>query len=161
LDSFSGLYRPFHQRVKQARIWALNHTPKHRRRTRGYLSYTPTDRPQFNKLARAFTCISFGLLILTAMSLVTSPFTQGVWTWDRFLHGGQDFESGVLLVQVSFFLLLVLAQLFKRAVDLALAAYSLSARTGDEPAVQRLDTISRRAGDLSPPARNYRLPLTI
>jgi len=147
--------------LSKARNWALNHPPKHRRRTRGYLSYTPTDRPQFKKLARACTGISFGLLILTAVSLVTSPFTQGVWTWDRFLHGGQDFESGVLLVLVSFCLLLVLAQLFKRAIDLALAAYSLSARTCGGPAVLGPGTISRRAGDLSPPARNYLLPLTI
>src|SRR5947208_506603 len=69
--------------------------PHHHRNTtaesRGYLSYTPTDRPPFKRLARVCTCISFGLLMLIAVSLLTSPFTQGVWTWDRFLHGGQDF----------------------------------------------------------------------
>ena len=43
--------------------------------------------------------------------MVTSPLTQEVWTWDRFLHGGQDFESGVLLVLVSLCLVLLLAQL--------------------------------------------------
>jgi len=113
-------------------------------------------------LARVCTCISFGLLMLIAVSLLTSPFTQGVWTWDRFLHGGQDFESGVLLILVSFCLLLVLSQLFKRAVSLVLAAFSLSSRTSEDPAVQGRGAICRRAGgDLSPPARNYRLPLTI
>jgi hypothetical protein len=161
LDSLDAFIEFSASELSKARSWALNHPPKHRRRTRGHLSYTPTHRPQFKKLARACTCISFGLLVLTAVSLVTSPFTQGVWTWDRFLRGGQDFESGVLLVLVSFCLLFLLAQLFKRAVNLVLAAYNLSARTRGGPAVQGLGPVSRRAGDLSPPARNYRLPLTI
>ena len=26
------------------------------------------------------------------------PFTQGLWSWDKFLHGGQDFELGLLII---------------------------------------------------------------
>lgn len=26
------------------------------------------------------------------------PVTQGIWSWDKFLHGGQDFELGLLII---------------------------------------------------------------
>ena len=157
-----SLQRAFHKRPRQ-QLESGSSTihPNSAAAIRGYLKHSSPYRLHFKRLTRACTWISFGLLILTFVSVVTSPLTQEVWTWDRFLRGGQDFESGVLLVLVSFCLLLVLAQLFKRAIDLALAAYSLSARTCGGPAVQGPGTISRRAGNLSPPARNYRLPLTI
>jgi len=126
------------------------------------LKHTLTDRPQFKKLARACTCISFGLLMLTAASLLISPITQEIWTWDRFLHGGQDFESGVLLGLLSWCLVLLLAQHFKRLADLALAKWSLKARARNRPAMSRPALISHFAEDLPPPpSRNYRLPLTI
>jgi len=126
------------------------------------LKHTPTDRPQFQRLARACTWISFGLLILTAASVITSPITQQVWTWDRFLHGGQDFESGVLVVLVSLCLLLLLAQLIHRAAGLAPAGWRLAARASNRLAVQGAGALSRCAGDRPPPpARNFRLPLTI
>ena len=129
---------------------------------RGHLNHTHTDRPHLNKLARACTLISFGLLILTALSVLTSPLTQQVWTWDRFLHGGQDFESSLLILLVSFCLLLLLAQHFKQAVDLALAAWSRMARASNGPAVEGPAVISSGAADSSPPpVRNYCLPLTI
>jgi hypothetical protein len=126
------------------------------------LNYTLTDRPQFKRLTRVCTWVSFGLLILTAASLLISPITQEIWTWDRFLHGGQDFESGILLVLLSLCLVLLLAQHFKRVADLALADWSLKARARNRPAVSRPAPISQFAEDLPPPpARNYRLPLTI
>jgi len=125
------------------------------------LKHSP-HRPHFKRLTRACTWISFGLLILTFVSLVTSPLTQEVWTWDRFLRGGQDFESGVLLVLVSLCLVLLLAQLIHRTADLLPAALRLSSRACDRPAVQPPGVISRGAEDLPPPlARNYRLPLTV
>jgi hypothetical protein len=129
---------------------------------RGHLNHAHTDRPHFNKLARACTWISFGLLILTALSLLTSPLTQQVWTWDRFLHGGQDFESSLLILLVSFCLLLLLAQHFKQAVDLTLGAWSRMARASNRPAVEGPAVMSHGAADSSPPpVRNYRRPLTI
>jgi hypothetical protein len=113
------------------------------------------------RLKRACTWISVGLLILTAVSLVTSPLTQEVWTWDRFLHGGQDFESGVLLVLVSLCLVLLLPQLIKWAAEVVLAAFSLQARICSQPAVRQPGAISGGVEDLPPPlARNYRIPVT-
>lgn len=50
------------------------------------------------------------------------PFTQHLWTWDRFLHGGQDFESGALLILASLCLALVMVKCCKRSVELLLAA---------------------------------------
>ena len=38
------------------------------------------------------------LLLLVAVELITMPITQHLWTWDKFLHGGQDFELGLLMV---------------------------------------------------------------
>lgn len=35
------------------------------------------------------------------------PVTQGIWTWDKFLHGGQDFELGLLLIITCLCLLLL------------------------------------------------------
>jgi len=129
---------------------------------RGHLIHTHTDRPKFNKLARACTWISFGLLILTVISLLVSPLTQQVWTWDGFLHGGQDFESSLLILLVSFCLLLLLAQHFKQAVDLALAAWSRMIRASHRPAVEDPAARSHGAADSSPPpVRNYGLPRTI
>jgi hypothetical protein len=49
------------------------------------------------------------LLFLSAMSLGTMPLTQHLWTWDRFLHGGQDFELGELAVLIFLSLVLVLS----------------------------------------------------
>src|ERR1700757_4324517 len=91
---------------------------------RGHLNHAHTDRPHFKRLARACTCISFGLLILTALSLLTSPFTQQVWTWDRFLHGGQDFETTVVLILTSLCLVLVMATVCRQGIKLLLTLWS-------------------------------------
>ena len=61
------------------------------------------------------------LLILAAIELITMPLTQHIWTWDRFLHGGQDFEFGVLTIVMSLCLAFVLAQHSKQGVNLLLA----------------------------------------
>ncbi len=50
------------------------------------------------------------LLMLSAVSLGTMPLTQHLWTWDRFLHGGQDFELGALAVLIFLSLILVLCR---------------------------------------------------
>ncbi|HEY4009501.1 MAG TPA: hypothetical protein VGM11_05075 [Acidobacteriaceae bacterium] len=56
------------------------------------------------------------LLIINAIVLVLSSFTEHFWTWDRFLRGGQDFELSVLALIAFFCLILVLADHFSRAV---------------------------------------------
>lgn len=38
------------------------------------------------------------------------PITQGLWTWDGYLRGGQDFEVGAFLILSSFCLVLVVAR---------------------------------------------------
>ncbi len=58
------------------------------------------------------------LLSLATVVMVLMPWTQQVWTWDRFLHGGQDFETGVLLILTSLCLLLVLVHVSGGTGDL-------------------------------------------
>lgn len=50
------------------------------------------------------------LLLLAALVLIALPFTQQIWTWDRFLHGGHDFETSVLLILTTLCLVLVLVR---------------------------------------------------
>ena len=63
------------------------------------------------------------LLALTAVSLVTMPFTQHLWTWDRFLHGGQDFETNCLVILTALSLVLVLAKCCKQNVGMLLETW--------------------------------------
>jgi hypothetical protein len=57
------------------------------------------------------------LLLLIGVSLITMPVTQQMCNWDHFLHGGQDFELGMLLVLSFLCLALVLAKQGKQCVD--------------------------------------------
>jgi hypothetical protein len=54
------------------------------------------------------------LLLINVIVLIASGFTEHLWTWDRFLHGGQDFELSLLALLAFFCLILVLAQHFRR-----------------------------------------------
>jgi len=140
--------------------------PRHSRSqlsaTRGYLELTHTHRAQFKTLTHVCTWISFSLLILTGVSLVISPITQEMWTWDRFLRGGQDFEFGVLLVLLSLSLVLLQAQHFRQIAELVQSGWSLKACTRYRTVVSRAAAVSDCTEDLPPPLmRNYRLPLTI
>lgn len=44
------------------------------------------------------SCLSRAVLLLVAVELITMPLTQHYWMWDKFMHGGQDFELGLLMV---------------------------------------------------------------
>ena len=57
------------------------------------------------------------LLLLSAVSLLTMPLTQHLWTWDRFLHGGQDFELTVLMILTMLSMVLVISQRCRRCID--------------------------------------------
>jgi hypothetical protein len=75
--------------------------------------------PNLNATSRAVrVATKLGLLLLglTAISLITMPITQHLWTWDRFLQGGQDFETGSLLILTALNLVLVLLECCKRNV---------------------------------------------
>ena len=58
------------------------------------------------------------LLMLAAVSVLTMPLTQNIWTWDHFLRGGQDFETGMLTIVLVLCLAVLLSQLCKRHIDL-------------------------------------------
>lgn len=62
------------------------------------------------------------LLIAMAISLITMPVTQHLWTWDHFLHGGSDFELTTLLVLSFLGMALVLSRHFKQSLDSLFAA---------------------------------------
>ena len=61
------------------------------------------------------------LLLVIAVELITMPLTQHLWTWDGFLHGGQDFELSLFMVVVCVCLALLRAQESRRGVGLLLA----------------------------------------
>ena len=65
----------------------------------------------------AATRAAFLLLALIAISLTTMPITQGLWAWDGYLHGGQDFEIGAFLILSSFCLVLVVARSCKSVLE--------------------------------------------
>lgn len=55
--------------------------------------------------------------MLAALSLCTMPLTQRIWGWDHFLHGGQDFETGTLVILSILCLAVLLSHICKRRVD--------------------------------------------
>ncbi len=85
------------------------------------------SRPDLNACtAQGFAWISRYLLILIALSLVTMPITEHIWTWDHFLQGGQDFEFGALLVLSIFCLVLVLSRQCQQWVESSLSTWCLA-----------------------------------
>jgi hypothetical protein len=85
-----------------------------------------TRRPNLNACsctARSFALIGRILLFFTAISLCTMPFTQHLWTWDHFLHGGRDFELGMLMVLSLLSLMLVLAESCKQCLHALLSTW--------------------------------------
>jgi len=60
--------------------------------------------------ARVSIRLSRLLLLLVALELLTMPLTQFLWTWDGFLHGGQDFELGLFVIVSCLCLVLLRAQ---------------------------------------------------
>jgi hypothetical protein len=69
--------------------------------------------------------VGWALLTLVAISLTSMPVTQDLWTWDGFLHGGPDFETGAFLILVSFCLVMVLARSLKIALARMLGFFEL------------------------------------
>lgn len=67
------------------------------------------------------------LLILSALSLFTMPITEHLWTWDRFLQTGRDFELGTLLVLMFLCLVLVLSKQRKEGIESFLSFSSILA----------------------------------
>ncbi len=76
------------------------------------------------------------LLILSVLSLLTMPITEHLWTWDRFLQTGRDFELGLLLVLTLLCLVLVLSKQHKHIVESMLAMCRRLALRDASPAAQ-------------------------
>src|SRR5579863_5428291 len=87
------------------------------------------DRIPHASASRPLAWIACSLLVLCAISILTMPLTQYLWGWDRFMHGGQDFELGTLMVLTLLCLALVLPKLCKQCVQ-SLFVRSCPARTG-------------------------------
>jgi len=85
----------------------------------------PSNLNAFACPTRVYAEIGRFLLMLTAVQLITAPLTQRIWTWDHFLHGGQDFEFSVLMLLMTLCLVLLLAQHCKQSVKRLLATWPL------------------------------------
>lgn len=72
---------------------------------------------------RAQICadVSRLLLGLAFVELLTMPITQHLWTWDRFFHGGQDFELGLFVSVSCLCLVLLRAQHCRQGISRLLA----------------------------------------
>ncbi len=88
---------------------------------------------------RVLVVIGQVLLIFTAISLCTMPVTQHLWTWDHFLHGGRDFELGMLMVLSLLSLVLVLAKSCKQCIHALLSALAQSRSPFRDPVSQAAD----------------------
>ena len=74
------------------------------------------DLYRCERMTRTLAWCGISLLSLCAISILSMPVTQYLWSWDRFLHGGQDFESGILMALTFLCLALVLLKQCKRNV---------------------------------------------
>lgn len=124
-----------------------------------------TGRPEWMDLARPghrYQSLGRLLLVLASAVLIALPFTQQVWTWDRFLHGGQDFETTLLLILVSLCLALVMARGCGQGIKLLLTRWSqlLMRRCSAmmQPTQTSISGVNRSAGPL---IAMYNLPLQI
>jgi hypothetical protein len=124
-----------------------------------------TGRPDWIGFARPghwFQSMGRLLLVLASVVLIALPFTQQIWTWDRFLHGGQDFETTVLLILTSLCLVLVMARGCRQVIKLLLTLWSqLLVRRCS--AILQPSRISATCVNRStrPPIATYNLPLQI
>ena len=83
-----------------------------------------SDFLDFAQPARLYANMGRLLLLLAALVLITLPVTQQIWTWDRFLHGGHDFETSVLLILITLCLVLVLVRCGNQCVTLLFRSLS-------------------------------------
>lgn len=135
-----------------------------------FLNRTPNmSLPNLNAFAcaaRVYAEMSRFLLMLATVVLMASPLTQRIWAWDHFLHGGQDFESSLLMILVALCLVLLLAQHCRQSVKHLLATCPLFSFICGEHLLARTAPGDAIAGPRServpdPSSGNYYLPLLI
>ena len=84
------------------------------------MKHTSTTRPSIDCISLAYARGGRLLILFTAILLVVMPWTEYFWHFDGFLHGGQDFELGLLSLLTIFSLVLVLLQQRRQNVALLL-----------------------------------------
>ena len=84
------------------------------------MKHTSTTRPSIDCISQTYARGGRLLLLFTGILIVVMPWTEYFWQFDGFLHGGQDFELGLLSVLTIFSLVLVLLQQRRRNVALLL-----------------------------------------
>jgi hypothetical protein len=122
-----------------------------------------TERPEWMGLARPghwYQGMGRLLVLLASVVLLALPFTQQIWTWDRFLHGGQDFETTLLLILTSLCLVLVMARGCRQVIKLLLRPWSRLLVVGCSANVQS-SLISATYVDRLASHSKYNLPLQI
>lgn len=125
-----------------------------------------TDLQSCFETSPAFVWIGRFLLILSAVSLITSPLTQQLWTWDRFLHGGQDFELAVLTMLTFYCLVVVLSNSCRLCVQSLFAPCPLLEGNSDEresAAISLHGTLKifQSEAPAGPASRIFSIPLQI
>ena len=109
--------------------------------------------------ARLYARAARLLLVLASIVLIALPFTQRLWTWDRFLHGGHDFETNVLLIVITLCLVLVMVQSCRQGIRILIHA---SARLFLPPPGLALADARRRSDrTVGSPMAIFSLPLQI
>jgi hypothetical protein len=86
------------------------------------LSTLCSDLLGFVSPARLYARTGRLLLLLASIVLMALPFTQHLWTWDRFLHGGHDFETNVLLIVITLCLVLVMMRSCRQGIRILINA---------------------------------------
>ena len=81
---------------------------------------TSTTRPSIDCISLSYARGGRLLILFTAILIVVMPWTEYFWQFDGFLHGGQDFELGLLSLLTIFSLVLVLLQQRRQNVALLL-----------------------------------------
>lgn len=108
--------------------------------------------------------IARALLILTAISIITMPVTQHLWTWDRFLHGGRDFELSTLMILSVLGLVLVLSKNLKQCIDSLLSGLcTLALACHERVAIRITRVFSMFRTEYVAPSETvmYKIPLLI
>lgn len=123
----------------------------------GWLRLNPTLQ-----VAARTVCLSRSLLLVIALELITMPVTQDLWSWDKFLHGGQDFELGMLIIVTCLCLTLLRTEQSRGELGLlvVIRALLLSKRTRSAALLPYCMELSEHRPRI-PSTESFSLPLLI
>jgi hypothetical protein len=119
-----------------------------------------SDFFDFAQPAHLYSGMGRLLLLLAAFVLISLPFTQQFWTWDRFLHGGHDFETSVLLILTTLCLVLVLARRGNQCLSLLFRSRGVFCSPSPQSSTLSAPNCRFRAVCAAgPPGRAYNRPI--